>query len=279
MSVTISKPTTKANGVSTVLRPQSFEQIMQFAQMAARSALVPKDYYGKPENIALAVQMGSEVGLPPMQALQNIACINGRPAIWGDAMLGLVKASGLMQDIQERFEGEGDTLTAVCTVHRYGNSPVTWRFSIDDAKRAGLLGKPGPWTQYRQRMLQMRARGFALRDAFPDVLKGLISAEEAQDTPEDFGRIIDVTAHEVKEEPKPSEAARTTIRGWLDSLRQDLAQADSRDAVFAIVSRQDVQAAFGKLTGAALDELSDITDEADRRYPPQPVADDTESAE
>jgi hypothetical protein len=34
-------------------------------------------------------------------------------------------------------------------------------------------------------MLQMRARGFALRDAFPDVLKGLITAEEAADFPEE----------------------------------------------------------------------------------------------
>jgi hypothetical protein len=31
----------------------------------------------------------------------------------------------------------------------------------------------------------MRARGFALRDAFPDVLKGLITVEEAQDYPDD----------------------------------------------------------------------------------------------
>jgi hypothetical protein len=34
-------------------------------------------------------------------------------------------------------------------------------------------------------MMQMRARGFALRDAFPDVLKGMITAEEAQDYPDD----------------------------------------------------------------------------------------------
>ena len=41
----------------------------------------------------LAVQLGSEVGLRPMQALQNIAVINGRPAVWGDALPGLCKAS------------------------------------------------------------------------------------------------------------------------------------------------------------------------------------------
>jgi hypothetical protein len=78
---------------------------------------------------------------------------------------------------------EGDT--AICVAKRRGRKPVTAKFSVDDAKRAGLWGKQGPWTQYPKRMLQMRARGFALRDAFPDVLKGLITSEEAMDFPVD----------------------------------------------------------------------------------------------
>jgi hypothetical protein len=52
-----------------------------------------------------------------------------------------------------------------------------------DAKRAGLAGKSGPWSQYPERMLALRARGFALRNAFADALRGLITAEEAQDYP------------------------------------------------------------------------------------------------
>ena len=55
-----------------------------------------------------------------------------------------------------------------------------------DAKRAGLWGKSGPWTQYPDRMLLFRARGFALRDAFGDYLRGLRTVEEQ-------GDIIDVT--------------------------------------------------------------------------------------
>jgi hypothetical protein len=74
---------------------------------------------------------------------------------------------------------------AVCVAKRKGRKPVTAKFSVEDAKRAGLWGKQGPWSAYPKRMLAMRARGFALRDAFPDVLKGLISAEEAQDYPDE----------------------------------------------------------------------------------------------
>lgn len=178
-----------------VLQPQSFGELMEFAKMAAGSDLMPKDFRGKPGNIMIAVQMGSELGLAPMQAIQNIAVVNGRPSVWGDALPALCRQSSVCDDIEERIEGEGDKMVAICIATRSGKKPVRSEFSVDDAKKAGLWSKQGPWTQYPKRMLQMRARGFALRDAFPDVLKGLITAEEASDIPPDNyrGTVIDVT--------------------------------------------------------------------------------------
>lgn len=168
-----------------VLRPQTFDQLVKFAELAARSKMVPAAYRDAPADIMLAIQMGSELGLAPMQSLQNIAVINGRPSVWGDAMLGLCRASPLCQSIEETIAGEGDAMRATCTAKRAGNPDVVSTFSVDDAKKAGLWGKAGPWQQYPKRMLQMRARGFALRDAFPDILRGLIGTEEAADmTPE-----------------------------------------------------------------------------------------------
>lgn len=126
------------------------------------------------------------MGLAPMQALQNIAVINGKPSVYGDAMMALVQASPVCEDIEEYIENEGTpNPVAVCMAKRKGRKPVVAKFSVEDAKRAGLWGKGGPWTAYPKRMLQMRARGFALRDAFPDVLKGMITAEEAQDDPDE----------------------------------------------------------------------------------------------
>ena len=160
-------------------------EAMQFAKMVSASDFAPKDFRGKPESCLLAIQHGSEIGLSPMQSLQNIACINGRPAIWGDAALALCLASPVCDGIHETMEGDGDNLTAVCQTSRKGkDANVVARFSVADAKKAALWGKTGPWTQYPKRMLQLRARGFALRDAFPDVLRGLVTAEEAQDYPQ-----------------------------------------------------------------------------------------------
>lgn len=162
--------------------PTTIAEAMQFSEMLAKSAMVPRAYQGKPEDILVAVQWGYEIGLAPLQSLQNISVINGKPSVYGDALMALVQASPVCEGIEEYFEDEGTpNPAAVCVARRKGRTPVTAKFSVEDAKRSGLWGKQGPWQAYPKRMLQMRARGFALRDAFPDVLKGLITAEEAQD--------------------------------------------------------------------------------------------------
>jgi hypothetical protein len=115
-----------------------------------------------------------------MQAMQNLAVINGRPSLWGDAVIALVRSSPLCEYVIETDDGN----TATCKVKRRGDPGEQVRtFSMEDAQAAGLKGKQGPWTQYPKRMRQMRARAFALRDVFPDVLRGLPVAEELLDTP------------------------------------------------------------------------------------------------
>jgi hypothetical protein len=180
MGTEISTNTAPARGLALA----SFDDAFRFAKMVAASEFAPKDFKGKAESCLLAIQHGSEVGLSPMQSLQSIAVINGRPTIWGDAALALVQSSPVCEYVREYTEGEGENLTAVCEAKRRGYpQPHVVRFSVADAKKASLWGKSGPWTQYPHRMLALRARGFALRNAFADALRGLITAEEAQDYP------------------------------------------------------------------------------------------------
>jgi len=161
---------------------QSVADAMKFSETVANSDFAPKDFRGKPASCMLAIQCGAEIGLAPLQSLQSIAVVNGRPAVYGDAALAVVKASHVCEYVTEACDGDGEQMVATCTAQRRGYpQPTVVKFSVADAKKAGLWGKSGPWSQYPRRMLQMRARGFALRDAFPDVLKGLVTAEEAQD--------------------------------------------------------------------------------------------------
>lgn len=185
------------------LQPTTFAELMQFADLISRSDLAPKDYRGKPGNIVVAIQMGADVGLAPMQALQNIAVINGRATLWGDALLALVQASPEFEDIVETDDGE----TASCTVKRRGRSPVTRTFSMAEARLAGLAGG-NVWKSYPKRMRQMRARGFACRDTFADVLRGLSSAEEMSD-------VVVTTIAPTGTKPQPSAAAESEPRAFV----------------------------------------------------------------
>jgi len=85
---------------------------MEFSQMLSKSAMVPKAYQGKPEDIMVAVQWGYEIGLAPMQALQNISVINGKPSVYGDAAMALVQASPVCEGVDESIEGEGTPAVA-----------------------------------------------------------------------------------------------------------------------------------------------------------------------
>jgi hypothetical protein len=175
------------------LVPADLGQAMEMARLLANSKMVPKTYQGDPGSILAAVQMGAEVGLSPMQALQNIASINGRPSLWGDGMLAVVMGHRDFVGIEEMDLAEiKSAQSATCTIHRKGMAPVTRTFTMADAKEAGLVGKQGPWKEYPNRMLQMRARAFACRDTFPDALRGIHSAEESMDVE---AEVVSETVH------------------------------------------------------------------------------------
>jgi hypothetical protein len=162
------------------LSPRNLAEAMEFAKIIASSDMVPKDYVNKPGNVLVAVQTGAELGLKPMQSLQGISVINGRPSIWGDAMRALVISHPEFEDLHEDKQ---DTYCTV-TLKRRGRSAVVTTFTMDDAKKAGLAGKSGPWQTAPKRMLQMRAFAFAARDLFADALKGIKSIEEVRDYPD-----------------------------------------------------------------------------------------------
>jgi hypothetical protein len=180
------------------LQPTTVDELWRLAQYAASSDIVPKDFRNKPYNVLIAAQHAMECGVPWLTGVQGTAIINGRPGFYGDLMLAVVISSPVYVKHVEYYEVKGerraglvaddwknDETAAVCVCWRRGQEePTMRRFNVGQAKKARLLTKEGPWTEYPDRQLQMRARAFALRDTFPDVLKGMThSAEELRDLP------------------------------------------------------------------------------------------------
>lgn len=195
--------------------PTTVEDAYRIATAVVKADLAPTNMK-TPEKCLIAIMHGLEIGVPPMQAIQSIAIVNGRPAVYGDLAMALVRGSGLCDSVREHIEGEGDEMVAHCIVRRKDETrTIKSTFSVQDAIVAKLWKKDGPWQTHPKRMLQMRARGFALRDAFADVLRGLYLREEL----EGEENLRDIT-------PPPA-TKPNSIQGMLDRFTADEATAEA----------------------------------------------------
>jgi len=190
----------KQNGGAIL--PENIDQTWRLATAICKAGMAPRSL-DSTEKVMVAMLHGMELGMTPMAAVQSIAVINGTPSLYGDGLLGVVRASGLLEYCKEWTEETDGVLTAFCEVKRKGEpEPVRRSFSAADAKKAGLwderervkrkrrngewydAANDAPWFKYPARMLQMRARSWALRDTFADALKGVHCAEEVMDRSE-----------------------------------------------------------------------------------------------
>jgi hypothetical protein len=212
-------------GFSLALNPDTAAEAMKCAEWLAKCDLVPKGYQGKPHDIVVAAAMGARLGLDPFSALAGIAVVNGRPTLWGDAMLAVCQQRSDWGGMSVEWKGEGETLACSVTIVRvtaHGQQSYTGRFSVADAKTAGLWKKQGPWTQYPSRMLELRARAYALRGSFADALAGFHAREEMEDLPPADATVrpadpvpavvFDPPAADAAEQATPPADKRTIVR-------------------------------------------------------------------
>lgn len=238
------------NGLLAAMTPNTLDDAFRLSKALAMSGdMVPKHFQDKPEAVMAALLQGASIGLPPMQSLQYIAVINGRPSVWGDALPALVMAAGHFVDVE--LAGEGEQMVATATLTRKDGRKVVRRFSMTDAKRAGLAGKQGPWQQYPGRMLQMRARAWAVRDGAPDALVGLSIAEEVQDYGPDAAR--DVTPdNAIRQSRRVTFVPAETAAPAVDEIHEVDAEVVEADQPHAGLARMLIREAQN---GAPGDEI------------------------
>ena len=237
------------------IHPANLAELERVATTFSKTAIAPPAFRGKPADVLAALLYGNAVGLSPAQSLFGVQVVNGRPALTIDAMTAVVRSSPHFEDLQETVESPGtDKAAAVCLAKRRGCSPVVSRFSVADAKRAGLWGGRGPWSAHPDRMLRIRARTFALRDLFADVIAGFTSAEEADEisTPasstytEPFvaEAVVEATPTSVADEQPLAEAAAAAI-----------AKADTADALQTLRGRVEERVLQGRLAAEEAETL------------------------
>jgi len=253
------RPQLSTGGTVAPIVPQDVEGLFRLATIVAKAGMAPAAYKSNPEAIMVAMMHGMEIGLTPMVALQSIAVINGTPSLWGDGLLGVVRGSGLLEDFEETFshDSEGNALAATCRAKRKGQaSPIERTFTRAQAAKAGLASKKGPWSEYPERMLQMRARSWALRDGFADVLKGLAGAEEVRDG----GHLVEQDDGSYAPPPRPQRQDFETTPAPIDeALDGDAIEAPEQAETEA---EADPTTAWAFVDLAGEERVFDTSDEA-----------------
>ena len=157
-----------------------FELMNDLSKQYATATLTPGHLRNKPQDIAMILQMGYELNMMPMQSIMGIDCIQGKPAVKPQAMLGMVKNQ--MPKAYVKIE-ESPASVTVTGWRDYDNKKdqfykTTW--NLDRAKLLGLLNKDN-WKKQAQTMLKWRAVSDCLRTEFSDVVMGIMSTHEAED--------------------------------------------------------------------------------------------------
>lgn len=163
------------------LVPVNVEGRLAYANALSQAQLLPATFKGRPADVLVAMDWGESLGLTPMQAMQSIHVVHGRPGLSSQAKQGLAVKAG------HRIRVSGDDQTATARLWRTDDPeyPYESTWTIPMAKRAGLIKKDSAWESYPHVMLRRRAVADVVEQACPELLLGLATADLDVDWPDD----------------------------------------------------------------------------------------------
>lgn len=133
-----------------------------------------------PEQAMAIMLKGYELGLGLAASFEFIKSIQGKPALTPMGALALIQNSPFLagMKIEELQDDKGHPQACCVWMKRTNGFEYTVEFTMDDAKRAGLIRPDSGWEKYPANMLRWRAIGFCADVVFPDIIGGLKRADE-----------------------------------------------------------------------------------------------------
>lgn len=160
--------------------PMTLPEKMKYAEALASANLLPRAYQKQPGNVLLAMELGDAMGIPAIQAINDVHVIEGKPSASANLIGAMVRKAG------HKLRVNGDDTYATAQVIRADDPDFTFEvtWTLDRAKTAGLLTGKGNWSKYPAAMLKARAITEVARSACPDALYGVTY------TPEELGAVV-----------------------------------------------------------------------------------------
>lgn len=160
----------------TVSFVDNIEGYWRLANMLVKSGMVPQK---NPEAAMAILLKAHELGIPAMHAFANVHFFDGKLVESAALMVGMAAERCAVS--YEVIEWNDQKCSLLFTRPGW-SKPLPSEWTIEDAKRAGLLGKDN-WRKYPKAMLLARAQAQGVRAIAPDRFAGVYASEE-MDVPE-----------------------------------------------------------------------------------------------
>lgn len=168
--------------------PQNADEMWRYAQMMARSSLLPRAFYDRDDrerkhakiaDVHFVLMKGQALRLHPMVSIGNINVIDGKAEVGASLMVALCLRDGLC----EYFEMvKSDERSATFATKRIGGRrEIEFTYTIEEAEQMGLLDKGktewaqanNQWKKQPRTMLRRRCQSMLAREVYPDIVMGL----------------------------------------------------------------------------------------------------------
>lgn len=203
------------------------DKAYKFANIFAKSDIVPAHYRGKPENTFIAVQTAYRMNLDPMLIMQNTYVVSGKLGMNSTFAISLANSSGIFDSgIRYKLEGSGDTLkvTAYAKVKATGEE-ISYTIAMSEALAEGWT-KNSKYKTLPELMLRYRAAVFLIRTHVPEVLNGMHMVEELEDM---YIKTVEEESI-ANSEPEIKKISKTQIlKSFLDSKEESATEEDEPD--------------------------------------------------
>ena len=192
---------------------QGFELVQRVSKMFSTSSLVPKEYQGNMPNCAIALNMAHRIGADPIQVMQNLYIVHGRPSWSSQFLIATFNKSGRFSALRYEFFGTEGTDEWGCRAYAVeketGETLYGSRVTIAIAKKEGWYAKSNSkWQSIPQQMLMYRAASWFVRAYAPELAMGLHTIEETRDmgpnAPEFTTTIEDLRESQLPIDPEAS---------------------------------------------------------------------------
>jgi len=244
---------------------------MEFARALSTASLLPRAYQQNPGNVLLAMELGDALGIRPIQAINAVHVIEGKPSASADLIASLVRKAG------HKLRISGDDTTATAQIIRADDPEFTYEatWTMDRAKAAGLTGK-GVWKAYPAAMLKARAITEVARMGASDALYGVVY------TPEELGAETDGGGEPVTYSAQPAKptgvaALRQAVAPDAEVLAEiveeerddtrpvEAMSAKTRGHMFALfnelgIGEDDQRAGIAHIVGHPVESRGDLTE-------------------